>query len=81
MGTTPQALRKQRAVRTRIVFNASLLDKPLNAELETESTSGKFAERVRDDPQRDEDSNEKDEDAGKERMSEIQPGWRAAAPT
>lgn len=37
---------------------------PLNAELNTESTGGKFAKGTRDDPKGDESGNEEDEDAG-----------------
>ena len=43
---------------------ASLRDLPLNAELDAEGASGKFAERAWDDPERDEHSNEEHEDAG-----------------
>ena len=65
IGTTPHALQKQRVVRTGTFIRARLHDLPLNAKLDTESTSGKLAERVRDDPEWDEHSDEEDEDAGK----------------
>jgi len=44
-------------------------DLPLNAELEAEGTSGKFAECAWDDPERDEHSDEEHEDAGKQRVT------------
>ena len=40
-------------------------DLPLNTELDTESTSGKLAECVWDDPERDEYSDQEDEDTEK----------------
>lgn len=38
---------------------------PLDAELDAKSTGGKLAERIRDDPKRDEHTDEEDEDTGK----------------
>ena len=39
---------------------------PLNAELETESTCGKLAERIRENPEGNECSNKEDKDAEKD---------------
>lgn len=46
-----------------------LRDLPLNTELDAESTGGKLAECVRDDPKWDEHADEEDEDAEEKKRS------------
>lgn len=43
-----------------------MINLPLNAELKAEGACRKFAERIRDDPKRDENSDEKNEDTEKD---------------
>lgn len=45
---------------------------PLNAELDAESAGGKLAERIRDDPKRDENSNEEDKDTDKREQDQTE---------
>ena len=56
-------------IRTGTLLEVQLGDLPLNAKLNAESTSGELAERIWDDPERDERSNEEDKDAGRKEPS------------
>jgi hypothetical protein len=53
---------------------------PLDAELNAESTGGKFAEGIGDDPKWDESGDEEDEDAG-DRVRSYQIRWTRAGRT
>jgi hypothetical protein len=64
IGMTPHALTKQNR-QNQTLLDTKLCDLPLNAELDAESTSCELAECAREDPEWNECSDEKDEDAKK----------------
>jgi len=69
IGTTPHALRKVTSGEKPERFHEiNLRDLPLNAELDTKGTSGKLAERIWDDPEWNEHSDEEDKDTKIERL-------------
>ena len=66
IGTTPNALRNQQSVRIRTLLE-SLSSLPLDTELNKESAGGELAKCIRNNPERNERSNEKNRSTGKER--------------
>lgn len=70
IGTTPHALTRPSG-QNQNTPERELCDLPLNTKLETESTSGELAECIRDDPERNERSDEKDKDTGKKESSSV----------
>jgi len=62
IGTTPHALTSNQ---NQNISRSALCDLPLNAKLNAESTSGELAEGIRDDPERNERSDEEDENAAR----------------
>ena len=70
IGITPSVLTKP-SRRSRNSFQRKLRNLPLDAKLNEESTSGELAECIRDDPERNEHSDEEDENAEKEGMIKL----------
>jgi hypothetical protein len=70
IGTTPNALRSTNC-KLDGTLSGDLRDLPLNTELNPESAGGELVECIRDDPERDEHSNEEDRSTRKERATKL----------